>query len=138
MRNFDIVIPGLLFRSGKYNAGQLRECVTQYNIKKVIDLRDRVQLLADSTYKKIGVTFSQFSLDETRPLPSNALTVFDGVTPTLIHCWKGAHRTGAWVATYRILKQGWGVDKAIAEMMNFGFGNPSKHIELYESVKNAG
>jgi len=138
MRNFGVVVSGLLYRSGKYQASELHQCVKRFGIKKVVDLRDRVQLFADSTYQNIGVEFRKYPLDENRPFPVDALSVFDGQTPTLVHCWKGVHRTGAWVAMYRILRQEWRTNEAIAEMMGYGFGEPSKHIELYESVRNAG
>ncbi len=37
------------------------------------------------------------------------------------HCYHGSDRTGAMAAIYRILAQGWSVDKAIAEMPKYHF-----------------
>ena len=37
------------------------------------------------------------------------------------HCYHGSDRTGAMAAIYRVLAQGWSVDKAIAEMPKYHF-----------------
>ena len=134
MRNFGEVVPGLLWRSGKYTASQLRHSVHLHKIEQVIDLRDRLPLLAISTYQHIGVKFINFPVDEYRGLHPNALDIWDGQTPTLVHCWKGAHRTGAWVARFRIEQCGWPEKQALKEMISFGFGSISLHQELFRSV----
>ena len=40
----------------------------------------------------------------------------------LVHCWHGSDRTGAVVASYRVVVQGWSKDDAIDEMLNGGYG----------------
>lgn len=134
MRNFSEVIPDLLWRSGKYSAWELRQAVQLHGIKQVIDLRDRPPLLAASTYKRAGVKFINFPVDEYQGLPDDALEIWDGQMPTLIHCWKGAHRTGAWVARLRFVYCGWSEKQALDEMFEFGFGNISQHQELFGSI----
>lgn len=42
--------------------------------------------------------------------------------PVLVHCRRGADRTGVMCAIYRITIQGWSKDEAIAEMTRGGFG----------------
>lgn len=42
--------------------------------------------------------------------------------PILVHCKHGSDRTGAMCAIYRIEKQGWSADEAIAEMTAGGYG----------------
>jgi len=133
MRNFDVVIPGALYRSGKYNARELRKAVEQHGIRRVVDLRNQSPLLAASTYRRMGVEFSMLRLSEYEPLPAGILDVFDGQTPTLVHCWKGAHRTGAWVAALR-RRQGWDRVEIDAELQRYGFGDAERHQELYESI----
>jgi len=134
MRNFGEVVPGRLWRSGKYSARELKKVVGLHKIEQVIDLRDRPQLLADSTYQRIGVKFINFPIDEYQGLPKNALGIWDKKTPTLIHCWKGAHRTGAWGARFRIEHCEWSKEQALKEMLDFGFGNIRLHQELFDSV----
>ena len=43
-------------------------------------------------------------------------------TPVLVHCQHGSDRTGAIVAAYRIVVEGWSKDAAIAEMTSEDFG----------------
>jgi len=46
-------------------------------------------------------------------------------TPAFVHCQRGADRTGAVCAIYRVTVQGWPKAEAIDEMVNGGFGfNP--------------
>ncbi len=49
----------------------------------------------------------------------------------LVHCYHGADRTGVVIAMYRIIKQGWTIEQAKAEMMQGGYGYHSiwKNIE---------
>lgn len=42
--------------------------------------------------------------------------------PVLVHCKHGADRTGALCALYRVRKQEWSVENALAEMRGGGFG----------------
>jgi protein tyrosine/serine phosphatase len=137
MRNFGVVVPGKIFRSGKYLARELKECIRQYEIVRIVDLRSshRKQLLADSTYNRLGVDFMRFPMDEDKPIPSNALEIYND-EPTLIHCWKGAHRTGAWVAKYRLEKQGWTQRDVCEELFDFGFGDPQEHLDLIKEIIN--
>jgi protein tyrosine/serine phosphatase len=43
-------------------------------------------------------------------------------TPALVHCQRGADRTGTMCAIYRVAVQGWRKDEAIEEMTKGGFG----------------
>ncbi len=43
-------------------------------------------------------------------------------TSTLIHCLRGIDRTGFAIALYRVNKEGWNPDKAIAEAKRYGYG----------------
>ena len=40
--------------------------------------------------------------------------------PVLVHCFAGIHRTGGYVALYRMEHNGWTADDAIAEMKSMG------------------
>lgn len=41
--------------------------------------------------------------------------------PVFVHCQHGADRTGALVASYRIVEEGWTIDDAAAELPHFGY-----------------
>jgi tyrosine-protein phosphatase SIW14 len=53
---------------------------------------------------------------------ANVLAIIDDPNnqPVFIHCKRGADRTGTIGAIYRILKNGWTADKAIAEARRYG------------------
>ena len=42
--------------------------------------------------------------------------------PLLVHCWHGSDRTGAVIAAYRMVVEGWPRQQAIDEFRNGGFG----------------
>ncbi len=48
----------------------------------------------------------------------------------LIHCRHGSDRTGAVVAMYRIVFQGWTKEKAINELKNGGYGYHSIYVNI--------
>lgn len=133
---FAEVAPGL-FRSGRYRARTLGELVDTHGIKRVIDLRDRPPLFTARTYQRMGVEFLRCPIDEYAPLDLGRLDQIVRLaleTPTLVHCWKGSHRTGVVVAWYRITKCAWSNARAYQEMQEFDFGKIGAHELLFESV----
>lgn len=50
----------------------------------------------------------------------------------LVHCWHGSDRTGAVVACYRMVRQGWTADRAIAELRRQEFGY---HAMIYPEIE---
>lgn len=133
---FAEVAPGL-FRSGRYRAHTLRKLVDTHGIRRVIDLRDRDPLFTARTYERMGVEFLRCPIDEHAP---QSLDYLDRIvrlaleTPTLVHCWKGSHRTGVVVAWYRMAECAWSNAQVFQEMQEFGFGKVEAHEPLFESV----
>jgi protein tyrosine/serine phosphatase len=56
-------------------------------------------------------------------------------TPVLVHCQRGADRTGAMIAIYRIAVQGWTKEEAIREMTQGGFGFHQTWENLLEWIR---
>ena len=52
-------------------------------------------------------------------------------SPILIHCWHGSDRTGAVIASYRVVVEGWSKEKAIDELQNGNFGY---HAAIYPNI----
>lgn len=52
--------------------------------------------------------------------------------PVLVHCWHGSDRTGAVVALYRMVVQGWSREAAIDEFRAGGFGY---HESVYPEIQ---
>jgi protein tyrosine/serine phosphatase len=71
-------------------------------------------------------------MDEHAPVPYDVLQWFE--SGTLIHCWKGRHRTGAAVALYRKVVCGWDGDTIWQELQRYGFGDIEKHPDILRGV----
>ncbi len=52
--------------------------------------------------------------------------------PILVHCWHGSDRTGAVIATYRMVFQNWPKKKAIDEFLNGGYGY---HAVIFSNIE---
>ncbi|MCB9898260.1 MAG: tyrosine-protein phosphatase [Planctomycetes bacterium] len=55
--------------------------------------------------------------------------------PVLVHCQRGADRTGLMCAAYRMVVQGWSKDAALDEMRGGGFGFDSRWEGIVETVR---
>ncbi len=51
--------------------------------------------------------------------------------PLLVHCWHGSDRTGAVIAAYRVVINGWSKERAIDELVNGGYGY---HASIYPNI----
>lgn len=73
-------------------------------------------------------------VDGTAPSPAWVdffLRVVDHCSPVYVHCEQGKGRTGCMVAAYRVLRQGWPPEKALAEAEKYGLELPGqKHFIL--------
>jgi tyrosine-protein phosphatase SIW14 len=136
-RNFRVVEPGVLYRSGQLAPGVFQRVVREFNIRTVITLRegDRPLDLAEEAYcKQVGI--AHYRLPPRRwgsvdggppPVEENVREFLRAIAdrrphgPILVHCFAGIHRTGAYTAIYRMEFNGWSNDDAIAEMQDRGY-----------------
>jgi tyrosine-protein phosphatase SIW14 len=133
-RNFAVVEPGVLYRSGQGSGYQLRNAIQTYHLKSIICLR-RIGKKGEpawfrkekSTAQKMGVKFvhhpmvaNQLSKDQFW-IDLLKLTQDPASRPVLIHCAMGELRTGFFCAIYRMVIDGWSVEKAIEEMEKYGY-----------------
>jgi len=57
--------------------------------------------------------------------------------PILVHCWHGSDRTGAIIASYRVVIEGWSKEKAIEELADGGYGyHSSVYPNIVELIKD--
>jgi len=55
--------------------------------------------------------------------------------PVLVHCWHGSDRTGAVVAAYRIVFQGWSPEVAVDELLHGGYGFHSQYDNIPRLIR---
>ena len=138
LRNFRVVEPDVLYRSGKLSPTGLRDLVRERGIKMVVNFRaeesgpqpdaEEEQLCRELGLQYERVIYRTWSADSGPPQADQSVkdffTLMDRrhqIGPILVHCLAGKHRTGAFVALYRMEYQGWPNADAIAEMQAGGY-----------------
>jgi protein tyrosine/serine phosphatase len=118
----------VLYRGGQPNENGLIE-LKKIGIKTIVCLRDenKDEVKAEiELASKLGVEFVSIPLSVYRmPTDEQVLRFLDIVTdeskqPVFIHCYSGRDRTGAMVAMYRVVVQGWTIKQAYKEAKNLG------------------
>jgi len=127
-RNFHVVEPGFLYRSGQINRRLIEQVLRGQRIDLVIDLaRDRpgdadAEAERDAI-ARLGIQRLSLPLhgngrgspaDYAEALAAIASARSDG-RHVLVHCTAGAERTGGMIALYRTLFEGWSAEDARAE-----------------------
>jgi tyrosine-protein phosphatase SIW14 len=143
-RNFRVVRPGVLYRSGQMTKDGLRRIFNDYGIKTVISLRDGL-----TTSDKAEEEFCKSEeMNFVRILPNQwgdvggSVPVEDGVRkfraimndpanyPVLVHCFAGIHRSGAYCAVYRMEFEYWDNARAIGEVKACGYTNLDDELDI--------
>ncbi len=140
-RNFAVVEPGVLYRAGEGKVFQIQNVIRDYRIKTILCLR-KVRVLEDE--RKMAeanqVAFVYRPIDSEKPVPESKCLEFlkmvkdPARTPILVHCAQGKHRTGFFVAVYRMVIDKWPLDRALKEMESHGF-DLNSHTKLIEGLK---
>lgn len=150
MRNFRVVRPGVLYRSAQMTLPGLKRAVHDYRIKTVLSLRDadRPADIAEEAFcRKEEITFYRLpplSWDTSNgpaPVEENVKkfrAIIDDPSnyPILVHCFAGIHRTGAYVAIYRMEKEQWSNEAAIAEMRRCGYDTLDSDQDIREYLES--
>ena len=131
LRNLYRVAPGI-YRSAQPDGEEFRT-LHRAGLKSVLNLRAH-----HSDREKIGDL--PLNLCEL-PVNAGSLTMKDlfmalvilrdAPKPVLIHCWHGSDRTGAVVAAYRIVFQGYSVKSALNELRDRRYGH---HRFIYRNI----
>ena len=115
-----------LFRGGQPTAKGF-ELLKRRGIKTVVNLR--MEHDEGKIVEKLGMNYVHISVDEVRPwtqIPQAAIAKYFEVLnnpanyPIFFHCQRGADRTGAMAAFYRMAIQGWDANKAYTEARGIG------------------
>ena len=120
------VAPGI-FRSAQPDLRGLR-AVRERGVRTVVVLRTSIPRDERSAAAELGLELVHIPMDGTK-LPSieevdRALAVVLDASkrPVLVHCAHGEERTGAVIAAYRVVVEGWDPAAAEAEAVELGFG----------------
>jgi tyrosine-protein phosphatase SIW14 len=131
-KNFGVVEPGKVFRSGQLTPAAFRRVVEAHGVRTVVDLGSalrpdgrtddpRVERLNQRVAESLGLTRYRFNLAGDGTGNPNyyvaALRVMTdpSAQPVLVHCGAGSERTGAAAILYRRLTAGTPIEQAYAE-----------------------
>jgi protein tyrosine phosphatase (PTP) superfamily phosphohydrolase (DUF442 family) len=109
-------------------------------IKTVIDLQKDGRSDESGLVQRAGMQFYRIEMTTTdRPTQAQIAQFFKIVSdpanqPVFVHCAGGRHRTGTMTALYRMTQDGWGADRAYAEMKQFRFEGFPDHPVLRNFV----
>src|SRR5262245_14797390 len=117
-RNFRVVQEGKLYRSARMTLAGLKRVAHDYGIRTVISLRDadRADLDEEEFCRKQEIAFYRLPPRhwDTTNGPAEAevnVRQFRDIIddpdnyPILVHCFAGVHRTGAYIAVYRMERE---------------------------------
>jgi tyrosine-protein phosphatase SIW14 len=135
--NFHVVRHGVLYRGGQMSVTGLAHTKRDLGIRTVINLREGTQpadRAEEAFCRRAGIRFvrlAPLSWDGVRgsaEVDANIdryLAIINDPAnyPILVHCMAGIHRTGAYCAIYRMEREGWSNEEAIAEMKAHGYAN---------------
>jgi protein tyrosine/serine phosphatase len=142
-RNFGVVEEGFLYRSGQIHPRIIEDVLREYEIDLVIDLaRDdprRESVRAEiAAVEALGIRkldlfgldgYGVGRLDAYASALEEIARARSAGARVLVHCSAGSERTGAAVALYRMLFQGWTGERAYAEYLGYR-NRPPRHRRL--------
>jgi protein tyrosine/serine phosphatase len=123
---FGILTDGL-YRGGQPTAKGF-QFLKEKGIKTIINLRAENNS-EEALVEELGMNYIHIPVDEVKPwskLPEGAIAKYFELVnnpanyPIFFHCRRGADRTGAFAALYRMALQQWDADKAYQEARDIG------------------
>jgi hypothetical protein len=138
-KKFAVVEEGRLYRSGGLTPAAMKKVVTGHDIRLVVDLGafepgSRAGRREARTAEALGVARVELPLfgdgtgDPNRYVEAlRRMRAADGAA--LVHCAAGAQRTGVAVVLYRMVEDGWTMERALAEAEDHGH-DPAENTKL--------
>jgi protein tyrosine/serine phosphatase len=143
-KNFGIVEPGRLYRSGQISHWQIAPALKDNHIQMIVALSAHGGKPADldaelQETRDLGIERQVFPLggDGTGQIEQYALAIaaidraLKQGKPVLVHCIAGAQRTGGVIATYQMLVEKKSPAEAFAQMRRYGH-DPTANPHLLE------
>ena len=140
-RNFGVIEPGLLYRSGRLSPGTLRRVVEDRHIRTIVDFGayapgSREELREQELAEQLGVRRVRLRLrgdgtgDPNEYVEALRVMTDSGAQPVLIHCAAGTNRTGVCTMLYRHIIQGDDFKGAYREAMKYGHDAGTDWVSL--------
>jgi uncharacterized protein (TIGR01244 family) len=128
-----------LLRSAQPDAAGFQELAT-LGVKTVLDLRaghEDASEAGKAALRFLHVPMRAWSAQDDLVIQALRILADPSNRPILVHCQKGADRTGMILALYRVVVQGWTKEDAIREMDDGGYHHSSLFRNLDRYVSNA-
>ncbi len=99
-----------------------------FNVRTILDLENNAEAVnhEEAAAKDLGIEMIKLPMSEiSRPRPADLMKAVEIMQdprfqPVYVHCLHGRDRTGLAVAAYKILHDGWTVDRAYREAIDYG------------------
>lgn len=125
-RNLHVIVDGMMYRSATLSERDLRQIVTEYGIRTVINLRgecpnfawyqEECRVLDELGVKRFDVNLSSYLVPGVPEMRKLVKALDDGEYPVLIHCRRGSDRTGLASALAMLLKTDATLNEAQAQL----------------------
>ena len=147
-RHFAVVKPGVLCRSGQPSLAGLKRILHDHRIRTVVSLRHEspaTRAEADWCVRN-EVKFVRLDPRNWDGVPGAAridepmrrfleVMADPANRPVLVHCFAGTHRTGGYVAVWRIEGDGWSNEAAMAELRGMGYATLDGDLDISEYLR---
>lgn len=148
-RHFATVRPGVLYRGGQPTVLGLKRILHDHRIRTIVCLRDESQATAAeeawcSQNEVRFVRIQPLNWDGTpgaarvdKPLRRFLEVMEDPANhPVLVHCFAGTHRTGGFVAVWRMEAEGWSSEQAKAELRGMGYVTLDSDLDISQYLNS--
>jgi protein tyrosine/serine phosphatase len=136
---------GKIYR-GEQPTGKDYASLAGLGVTTIIDLRLDARKQSREEAEAAGLTYVNIPIDDKKCPTDQDVVAFLGAIDSsagkvYVHCAGGRHRTGSMVAIYRMVRDGWSIDKAYDEMLAYDFYTRNGHkgfktfvFEYYERM----
>ena len=131
--NFGTVVSGAIYRgSNAADEQDMAQAKQRYSLKSILNLEQGFNIINGWSLRQErawcgqnGVEFLNTRMSNIfKPSADTVRAAVDEIVaapkPVFVHCMKGKDRTGLVIAAYRILHQGWSLERAYQEMLKYG------------------
>jgi hypothetical protein len=146
-KNWGVVEPGRIYRSGLMPAWQVKRVLKENRIRVIVSLNGRIiedplQRAQEEAAAELGIEILRFQMpgdgreaDGTMTRHAKAVAAICKARqegkPVLVQCSAGANRTGGVVATYELLVQRRAPAEVLADMLKHEY-SPEENPQLLE------